>query len=127
MANGDITFGFQSAGIIQTSLGDIGICTWTMPENTTARVEAMCIVQKTTDTSVKNSFRLTATVVRATGSASISDGPTKRYEEGSGGIDVTISANGSDITVATTSPDGDTYRVSAFMDIYSVEQAVIII
>jgi len=125
MANGLIISGIQITGNVQTANKDIEICTWTMPENTTARVEVYCIVQKVNDISVKNSFMLAATV-RKTGIAvaSIISGPTKYQEEGVASLDITISTDGNDIVVLTSTFDVYIHRLSAFMDIYSIEQSI---
>jgi hypothetical protein len=125
MANGQLIQGKQVAGVTQTASGDVVICGWTMPINTTARVEAHCVVQQVDNDTIKNSFTLSATVRRDTGGASVSDGPTIREEEGVTAMDITIVADGNDINVETVS-DGNEYRVSTFLDIYTVEQTVIV-
>jgi hypothetical protein len=126
MANGDVIVGKVSAGSVQTR-GNRVICEWDVPENTTARVEVHCIVQQVYEPSVKEVYVLTATIRRDSGNVSVSSGPTERRTNGvAAGISVTINDSGSYVQASSTASDGEDYRISCFMDIYSVEQVVII-
>lgn len=125
MANGDKKLGLVTTGAIQTSSGSYGVCSWTMSENITARIEAYCIVQKTTNKNSKSSYKLTATVRKDTGDASITSGPTVvATEESSAAMTVTMTTSGSDVSIVTATPDGSTFRVTCFMKVYEIEQTV---
>jgi len=126
MVDGQLIQGKQTVGSVQTISDDIEICSWVVPENTTARVEVHCIVQQATDYTAKSSYKIIATIRRDAGNVSIISGPTViNVEESSIAMTATLFASGSSLTVLTDTADGESHRVTCFMDIYSVEQELI--
>ena len=126
MADGDLICGNVVAGIKKISTNSYTICSWTVPENTTARLEAHCVAQQTDDPDVKGSFSIIATV-RRSGSANptISSGPTEvRTDESAATMSLTMSVNGTDIAVETISADGNEYLMTCFLEMYSVVQTL---
>ncbi len=123
MADGDIILGRKTAGSIQTSSNGVEVCVWSIPINTTARVEVHCTVQQVYDNTAKSSYKLIATVRRDDADVSIVSGPTVvNTEESSVAMTVTLFASGSTLSVITATTDGEEYRVTCFMEIYVVEQ-----
>jgi len=123
MINGDKNLGLVATGAIQTSSGNYEICSWTTPINTTARIEAHCIVQKILNKTSKSSYKLIAIVRRDNGNVAITSGPTVvATEESSTAMTITMTTSGSNIVIQTATPDGNIFRATCFMKVYGIEQ-----
>jgi len=126
MADGQLTNGMQVVGSVEASSNGITVCSWDIPEDTSARVEVTCLLQKTTG-AVNTSYKLATNVYNLDGYATLVGDIIKYNEEGStSGFEVTLDVNNNSIYATTTSTDGDTYRVVCLMDVYSVEQTIVV-
>ena len=126
MADGQLIAGMQTAGSAESASGDVTICSWEIPQNTTVRVEIVCELQRTTSSS-KSTYILAGMFYRIAGNATLIDSTIKYNEEGStAGYEVVLTTDGTSVIAKTASPDGNTYRVVGYMKIYSVEQTITI-
>jgi hypothetical protein len=111
--------GFQVSGSINSDDTAI-VCSWDASTISFARVEAVCVFQRTNNTT-RTSYRLAANVSYHDGYVEIISDILNFAEEGStSGLGVTITTDGYDsVRLELINPDGNTYRVNGNMFIYT--------
>ncbi len=124
MADGQLIQGIKTTGTVATAANGVNVCSWAVPLETFARVEATCLFQKVNG-QISSSYKLAANVYNQDGYATIVGDVSKYNEEGTtSGFEVILAVTNDNIYATTASADGNIYRVACSMEIYSVEQFI---